>query len=285
MRSPRRTRTIQLATLALCAALPSAAWPQAAATALSEAQTPLRLEMALRVAAAVAVQERGGLLTSAPQLAARWRARERVYFELHWGVALQTDVGVASPVFRAGNPWYLGAYHRTFATGAFALGLGVAAPVARVELGPEGRAQRSAFGHTLGAWGMWNAWLWSAGRMAITMQTRALRDLGWAELRAEGAVAAMPAVRRSEEGLAWVAQAAGELCGLGGEAPPLCLHASAVVLPRSSLDKVQLAAGLRIEPLRDRRYFGLLLINVDEPLGFGRGQRLWGLHIGRELGL
>jgi len=67
----------------------------------------------------------------------------------------------------------------------------------------------------------------------------------------------------------------------------VCPRLQAVLLPSTSVDRLQTAAGLRLEltPSLGRFFLGVL-VNLDEPLGvFGRGSRSWGLQLGKELDL
>jgi hypothetical protein len=274
-----------LAALAVAALWPVVAQAQAQGDpAVASAAPPAASgALAFRLATALDLQERGLILTAAPQVTVAWGAGRPFFVELHAAAVWQTDDGFESRVARPGNPWLLVGHRRRLDRGGWAIALGLAAPVASVTRGPDGRAQRSAYAHALGTWGLWNAWLWSPGRMAITLPVRAFVHLPFAEIRSEAAVAVLPAIGGDEQGSAWVGQAAGELCR-ASEGPRLCARLSAVTLPTASLDKLQVAVGARIEPFHDRRLFALLLVNVDAPLGFGRGQRLWGLHLGKELG-
>jgi hypothetical protein len=67
----------------------------------------------------------------------------------------------------------------------------------------------------------------------------------------------------------------------------LCPRLQAVLLPSASVDRLQTAAGLRVEwtPHIGRFFLGAL-VNLDEPLGvFGRGTQSWGIHLGKEVDL
>ncbi len=67
----------------------------------------------------------------------------------------------------------------------------------------------------------------------------------------------------------------------------LCPRLQAVLLPSVSVDRLQTAAGLRVEwAPRFGRFFLGALVNLDEPLGvFGRGSQNWSIHLGKELDL
>jgi hypothetical protein len=134
---------------------------------------------------------------------------------------------------------------------------------------------------------MWNQWLWTTGRMAVPVTGHA--DYVFSSghvLAAEVAVAPVVGARSGATGTDMVGQIAGEARLHIGTSFALCLRLQAVLLPSTSVDRLQTAFGLRgILETPFGKYFAGLLFNLDKPLGVFGGLGRWGLHLGKEIDL
>lgn len=219
------------------------------------------------------------VVVTAPVLRGRFILTDEVKMDVDWGFAfLKDSEGWSS---RAGNPWAQGWYHSQHASTRWAVGVGATAPVANVTLGMDGRLQRQLYNEVMAMWGGWDMWRWTPGRSALPLtvefETPLSREI---DVEARAAVAPLFGARTGESGTEVVGQASVALCGNGPSAR-VCPRLQAVVLPSTSLDRLQIAAGLRMT-LDWGHLFADLLVNLDEPLGVaGRGTRNWGIQIGK----
>jgi hypothetical protein len=210
-------------------------------------------------------------------------------FDLEWPLALLLDSeGFGSITARSGNP-HLGVWYRA-AKGTLEGRLGVAAtaPLAKVDLGEDGRLQRELFNQTAAAWGMWDAWRWNPGRMAVLLAGFLAFDLNEdAALLVQAAVGPSLGVRAGESGTDLLAQLAVGIRFTSSDSVAVTPSLQTVLLPSASVDRLQTAAALRADwDSTIGNLYLKILINLDEPLGvFGRGTQAWGLHVGKELDL
>jgi hypothetical protein len=216
---------------------------------------------------------------AAPVLQGRYAVTPNVLVDADWGMALLLDSQGASS--RLGNPWLAGWYRSQSGSDRWAVGVGVTAPLASVTLGPDGRLQRQMYNEALAIWGGWDMWRWTAGRMAAPLQARFASTISTGlDWEAQAAIAPLFGVHGAESGTEIVGQAALSACRILPGAR-ICPRLQAVVLPSTSVDRVQFAGGLRLTADWGN-LFADLLINVDEPLGVaGRGTRNWGIQIGK----
>ena len=161
------------------------------------------------------------------------------------------------------------------------------APLAHYPLGPDGRLYAFVYNQTLASWGMWNQWLWTTDRLAVPVTGHADYVLSSGHvLTAEAAVAPVVGVRSGATGTDVVGQIAVEARLRLGTSFALCPRLQAVLLPSTSIDRLQTAFGLRgILETPFGNYFAGLLFNLDEPLGVFGGLGRWGLHLGKEIDL
>jgi hypothetical protein len=198
-----------------------------------------------------------------------------------WAIDGQGSTG------RVGNPMLSGTYRLNVAEWRLRGSIGATAPLASYALGPDGRLYAFDYNQTVGIWGMWNAWLWTPNRMAIPVGVRVDRLFATGEsLRAELGVAPVFGVRGDASGNGTFVQGALE-GGLSiGSRFELRPRVQIVVLPSDSVDRSQMALGLRgVLKTRYGDYFGGLLVNLDKPYGIFGGLERWGLHLGKEIGL
>jgi hypothetical protein len=221
-----------------------------------------------------------------PLLQGRFDITPQIAADLEWGFAAKWDSQASSA--RSGNPWIKGWYRGEWDRLSWRVGAGVTLPLAAVNIGPDGRIQRALYNLSAGAWGLWDDWRWTPGRMAVpVLATLLYQSIPQVALTGEFGLAPVIGVRNGEGGTDLLVQlAVGARFGI---VPNLfiCPRLQGVVLPSASVDRLQTAAGLRVEwtPAR-RRFFLDALVNLDEPLGvFGRGTQSWGIHLGKELGL
>jgi hypothetical protein len=208
--------------------------------------------------------------------------------DLTWGFGWLVDSqGLGESTARVGNPIVSG-FFRTHANAwQLRLGVGITAPLANLPLGMDGRLYAFVYNQTMAMWGMWNAWLWMPGRMATPATGRADYTFAPGQVWvAEVAVAPVIGVRGGASGTEWLGQVAVEARLSIGASFALCPRLQTVLLPSTSVDRLQSAAGLRgILKTRHGNYFAGLLINLDEPLGIWGGLRRWGFHLGKEIDL
>ena len=224
----------------------------------------------------------------APLLEGALVVHPRALLDLTWGAAWMVDnQGLGQSTGRVGNPMLSGIIHREQGRWRGRCGLGVTAPLAHFPLSLDGRLDAFVYNQTLAMWGMWNQWLWLPDRMAIPVSGQ----LGYAlsrgrNLSVEAALAPVIGVRGKASGVALVQQMAVEISLPISHRVALCPRLQAVLLPSTSLDRLQSALGLRVtyQTASGRFFFGGLL-NLDAPLGIFGGLERWGLHVGKEVDL
>jgi hypothetical protein len=227
------------------------------------------------------------LLTS-PLIGGAYAVHPRVFIDLVLGFGWLVDnQGLGESTFRAGNPQLSGTYQHTRGPWSLRGSLGVTAPLAHVPLGLDGRLYRSVYNRALAAWGMWNQWLWYADRMAVPWQLRAsYRFQAGPAIVAELDPALVFGATHGAKGTDFVGQLAIEARFPLGSIFVLCPRLQTVLLPRSSIDALQSAAGLRgVFVTRLGRFFASILFNLDQPLSAVSGDQRWGFHIGKEMDL
>lgn len=227
------------------------------------------------------------LMVGTPVLRGLFAITSRFLIEGDWGFAVMLD-SESSTTARSGNPWLKGWYRGKRGRLTWQAGLGVTAPLASVSIEPDGRIQRALYNQSAAAWGLWDDWRWTSGRMAAPIPATFSYTLSPRLIAiVEAALAPTVGVRSGESGTDLLAQLA-----LGARLLLvydlwLCPRLQAVLLPSASVDRLQTAAGLRVEwAPRFGRFFLGALVNLDEPLGvFGRGSQNWSIHLGKDLDL
>ncbi len=265
---------------------PVAATPQAPLLAEVQPAAPVpfqtdepRVQFGFTLGLTYESESHSDVALAAPVLQGRFAVTPNVLVDADWGMALLLDSEGASS--RVGNPWVAGWYRSQSGNDRWAVGVGVTAPLASVTLGPDGRLQRQMYNEALAIWGGWDMWRWTPGRMAAPVQARFTSTISPGfDWEAQAAIAPLFGVRAGESGTEVVGQGALSVCHrLPGA--KICPRLQAVVLPSTSVDRVQFAGGLRVTADWGN-LFADLLINVDEPLGVaGRGTRNWGIQIGK----
>jgi hypothetical protein len=223
---------------------------------------------------------------AAPVLQARFDITPEISADLDWGFAAELDSEGALSA-RSGNPWLRGWYRGESEQLRWQLGAGLTVPLATVDIGPDGRIQRALYNLSAAAWGLWDDWRWTPGRLAVPI----LGGLSYSyaprlALTGELGLAPVIGVRHAESGTDGLAQLAMGARVMMVHDLFVCPRLQGVLLPSPSVDRLQTAAGLRVEwTPRGHRFFLGALVNLDEPLGVvGRGTRSWGIHLGKELG-
>jgi hypothetical protein len=233
-----------------------------------------------------------------------------ILLDLTWGLGWLVDgQGLSESTARVGNPMLSGFYRANVGPWRVRAGLGVTAPLAHLPLSPDGRLYAFVYNQTQAMWGLWNQWLWDTDRMAVPAMARGGYVLaGGSVLVAEAALAPVICVRGSgncgkalpqptptnptpgppslADKTDWLGQLAIEAHLPVSTSFALCPRLQTVLLPSTSVDRFQSAAGLRMTmQTQSGRYFAFLLLNLDEPLGIFRGLERWGFHFGKELDL
>jgi hypothetical protein len=231
-------------------------------------------------------QTRSSQTVSVPVLQARYNITPYVATDLDWGFALGLD-SEGSATVRTGNPWLKGWYQGERGQLRWQAGIGVSLPLAAVNLGSEGRLQRGLYDQSAAAWGLWDIWRWTPGRMAIPIPAGLSYEVSPGMLlTSDLALAPVMGVNNGQSGTELLGQIAVGSRFLLTHNLWLCPGLQAVLLPSTSVDRLQTAAGLRMEwmPSLGRFFLGAL-VSLDEPVGiFGRGTHGWGIHLGKELG-
>jgi len=223
-----------------------------------------------------------------PLLEGAYEVDPAILLDLAWGFAwLLDNQGLGESAARVGNALASGYYRSHIGGWRIRGGIGITAPMAHYPLGPDGRLYAFIYNQTLATSGMWNQWLWTTDRMAVPLSAHA--DYAFQSghvLAAEAAIASLSGVRSGASGTDIVGQVAIEARLSMGEKFDVCPRLQAVLLPSSSVDRLQMAFGLRgILHTSSGRYFAGLLVNLDEPLGIFGGLGRWGLHLGKEIDL
>jgi hypothetical protein len=225
---------------------------------------------------------------TSPLIEGAYALHARVLLDLKLGFAwLLDNQGLGESTFRAGNPQLTGHYHDSAGPWHYDVGLGVTAPLAEVPLGSDGRLYESLYNRTLAMWGMWNQWLWLAGRMAVPAMFRVSYTLPGGEvLVLQQADALVFGVTGNASGTHFVAQLAFEAQIPVGSRFTICPRLQTVLLPSAGIDRWQSAAALRgAFATSVGRFFAGFLVNLDEPLGALGGGARWGFHLGKEIDL
>lgn len=226
-------------------------------------------------------------VVTAPLLEGAYAINRRFRLGLAAGFGLMVDnEGLGASTLGVGNPMASAHFHDTVGRWSYAVGLGVTAPLARVSLGDEGRLQAALYNRVMGAWGMWDAWLWLSNRVGIPVMGRGdYQFAGGQSVSLSGAAAPLFGIR-SNGGTDVVAQLAVDV-----ELPltprlALRPRLQTVLLPSASFDRLQSALALRgLLTTRAGRFFASVLVNLDEPLGALAGGQRWAFHLGREVDL
>jgi hypothetical protein len=186
-----------------------------------------------------------------------------------------------------GQAMLSGFYRTHFDTWHVRAGLGITAPLAHQPLEMDGRLYAFLFNQTMAMNGMWNLWLWTPDRMAVPVSARADYSLaGGYVLAAEGAIAPVIGVRNGATGTDVLGQLALEARLPLGTRFELCPRLQTVLLPKTSVDRLQSAFELRGAVKTEHgRYFAGVLFNLDQPLGIFSGLNRWGFHLGKEIDL
>jgi hypothetical protein len=267
---------------------PVAQAPDSAAPVQGDQQGSLlsRLSVGALLAVTHQTETRSSQTVAAPVLQGRFDFTPEIAADLDWGLAAERD-SEGSISARSGNPWLKGWYRGKSDRLRWQVGAGVSLPLANVNIGPDGRLQRALYNLSAAAWGLWDDWRWTPGRLAVP----ALGGLSYQHtprlaLTGEAGLAPAVGVRSAEGGTDLLAQLAVGARVLMAHRLFICPRLQGVLLPSASVDRLQTAAGLRVEwtPGRHRFFLGAL-VNLDEPLGvIGRGTQSWGIHLGKELG-
>jgi hypothetical protein len=254
---------------------------------VAQASSPSRFSAAATLVVSYPSDNNSFLAVGTPVLRGLLAITPHVLVELDWGFVLLRD-SEASTFARSGNPWLKGWYRGQRGPVHWYAGVGVTGPLASVTVGPDGRTQRALYNLGAAAWGLWDDWRWTPGRMAVPIPAA----LSYALLprllaTAEAALAPVFGAGHGGTDTDLLAQLAVGVRFLLVGRLWVCPRLQAVLLPSTSVDRLQTAAGLRLEltPSLGRFFLGVL-VNLDEPLGvFGRGSRSWGLQLGKELDL
>lgn len=181
-----------------------------------------------------------------------------------------------------GNPTGLLLYRGELGALRYRVGLGGAAPVARLDRDGSGRLTRTAYLHAQALSGLWDAWLYAPARGAVLAYGKLEGDLHpEAQFELEAAPALMiPAYDAfGSDPLETLLPAALTLSTAKGPVR-FGLRFQAVLMPAGEPDALQLA----LEPqltleLGSAFVAARYTANLDEPLGGERGPRIWGLHL------
>ena len=250
------------------------------------AETYRRYSIGATLATSLDTESGSDSFLTAPLVEGAYAVHRRVFLALELGFGWLVDnQGLGESSFRAANPQLSGTYHHRFGPWELRGSLGVTAPLAHVPLGPDGRLYRSIYNRALASWGMWNQWLWYADRMAVPASLRARHHFaGGHVVVAELEPALVIGTADDTSGTDFVGQLAIEAQLPIGSIFVLCPRLQAVLLPSSSIDRMQTAAVVRgVFVTRLGRFFASLLFNLDEPLS-ALGQ-YGGLHLGKEMDL
>ena len=249
--------------------------------------SPSRFSVGATLVARYQSETNSSLSVGTPVLRGLFAITPHILVELDWGFALMLD-SEWSGTARTGNPWLKGWFRGERGPLRWYAGIGATAPLASVSLGPDGRIQGALYKQGAAAWGLWDCWLWTPSRMAVPIPAALSYMLSSGLIATvEAALAPTVGAGNGATGSDLLAQLALGARFLLGRDIWLCPRLQAVLLPSAGVDRVQTAAGLRVEwtPRYGRFFFGAL-VNLDEPLGvFGRGTQSWGLHLGKELDL
>ncbi len=225
----------------------------------------------------------------APELALAYAFVPRYGVRASWGmVGLIDGEGVGSATAGLGNPWVEATARWRDGSTIWLLSLGLTAPAAHVSLDAQGRLERSLLDGAMALSGMWDPWLWTPDRMAVPLTAAVIFPAGTGNrLAIESAVAPSFGTAKGERGATLLAQAAVEFrLGLADsmDGPAVGLRLQEALLPPASVDHLQTSAGLRAYfSIASVPFYAGMLLPLDEPLGFGRGLRAWGIHLGKEM--
>ena len=261
--------------------------PSPVAQVVAAPAAPPRYSGAATLAVSRSSQTNSSLTVGTPVLRGLVSVRPHILAEIDWGFALMLD-SEWSAFARSGNPWAKGWYRGERGRLHWYAGVGITAPLASVNISPDGRNQRALYNQSAAAWGLWDDWRWTPGRMAVPVPAALSYAFSPRVIATvEAALAPVFGVWNGASGTDLLGQLALGARLLLSRDLWLCPRLQAVLLPSASVDQLQTAAGLRLEwTPRLGRFFLGALVNLDEPLGvFGRGTRNWGIHLGKELDL
>jgi hypothetical protein len=260
--------------------------PAPMAEVVATAPQPSRFSLGAALAFTYRSETNSSMTIATPVLGGLVAITSNFLAEVVWGFALMLD-SETSFTGRVGNPWIKGWYRNERGPLRWYFGLGITAPLASVDISPDGRTQRALYNQSAAVWGLWDDWRFRPDRMAVPIPAGLTYTVSSAmDATFEAALAPVIGVRQ-ESGTDLLAQFALGARFLIANNFWICPRLQAVVLPSASVDRLQTAAGLRVEwTPRLGRFFLGALVNLDEPLGvFGRGDGIWSIHLGKELGL
>lgn len=247
---------------------------------LQPQQTALNAEIAFTHRS----EEDSSLTVISPLLSGQYAMLKEVALSLDWGfcgIVSHPDKGSGDTVFRFGNPWLQGIYNIVYGETRGHFGIGLTLPLASVDTDPNGRLMRAAYNYAMGMRGLWNIWLWGIRRLTVTVPAgiETIIDSRWV-LGAEAAAALLVPTKKSEGDPDIFTQLAAE-AGYEIEMFRISLRMQAVLMPTIELDKTQFS----LQPWLRYRFESASLatwgtINLDEPLGGGKGMELWSIHVG-----
>jgi hypothetical protein len=254
----------------------------------SDTKKPPPFTFGATLATALIGETNSNSVILSPLLEGAYAVHPAILLDLAWGPSWVVDnQGLGESTARVGNPMLSGHYRTRIDAWRVRAGVGVTAPLAHYPLGPDGRLYAFVYNQTMATWGMWNQWLWTTDRMAVPVTGHADYVSSSGDvLAAEVAVAPIIGARSGVTGTELVGQIAVEARLRIGSSFALCPRLQTVLLPSSSIDRLQTAFGLRgILDTPYGKYFAGLLFNLDAPLGVFGGLGRWGLHLGKEIDL
>jgi hypothetical protein len=269
--------------------MPAEPTPVVAAEAPAPAaEATMRYSLGATLAMSLDTESGSDSFLTTPLVEGGYALHRRIFLDLLLGCGWVVDnQGLGESAFRTGNPQLSATYHDQVGAWELRGSLGATAPLAHVPLGADGRLYRSLYNRSRAVWGMWNQWLWYPDRMAVPIALRAShRFSGGQRLAAELEPALVFGATHDASGTDLVGQLAIEAELPDQDRFALCPRLQVVLLPSSSIDRLQTAVALRgVLATRAGRFFAAILFNLDEPLrSVGAGQR-WGFHFGKEMEL
>ena len=226
------------------------------------------------------------LVVLAPRVSAHYALDARWSIAGDFGVVLTSqnvEHGEGDELaFGLGNPTVFALYRGELGELHYRIGLGGAAPLARIDRDGSGRLSRTGYSYAQALTGLWDVWVYAPARGAVIGYAKLEGDLH-PEMQFE--VETAPALMIP----AWEAF---------GDDPlqvflPLALTLStakgpfrfglrmqAVFMPADDPDALQLSLEPQLRFMLGKRFVELrYTANLDEPLAGERGPRIWGLHL------
>jgi hypothetical protein len=222
----------------------------------------------------------------APRIAGHYALNQRWSIAGDFGVVITSqnvDSGEGDEVaFGLGNPTAFALYRGELGALRYRVGLGGAAPLARIDRDGSGRLSRLGYSDAQAQTGLWDVWIYAPARGAVIGYGKLEGDLHpELQFEVEGAPALMiPAWEAFGDDPVQVFLPLALTLSTAKGPVRFGLRGQAVFMPADDPDALQLSLEPQLRVTIKQSYIEVrYTANLDEPLAGERGPRVWGFHL------